>query len=248
MQQAVSDDLLLKMSRLTARQREAIPRLVRALADGSTMRALLRGPDRICCWSTYYKPGRGWYHNEAFREVLEQARREYDAARLKTAVEEAAATLRRTTPLAARVLEQEIVRGLRSLDDVPDDECTFEERSLRLLARVAEGAVQLRALEALSKIRGAERGRGLKAATAVLDRADVETAVKSAGGAEAQWRGLLEELRSDADEMADVETEAGDLPAPGLPATRGAVAGTPEPGAGNPGGGGREIRQEPLDR
>jgi len=212
-QQAVSDDLLLKMSRLTARQREAIPRLVRALADGSTMRALLRGPDRICCWSTYYKPGRGWYHNEAFHEVLEQARREYDAARLKTAVEEAAATLRRTTPLAARVLEQEIVRGLRSLDDVPDDECTFEERSLRLLARVAEGAVQLRALEALSKIRGAERGRGLKAATAVLDRADIETAVKSAGGAEAEWKAMLEELRGlgDDEQVAEVEPEGGDL-------------------------------------
>jgi len=238
MQQAVSDDLLLKMSRLTPRQREAIPRLVRALADGRTMRELLRGPDRICCWSTYYKPGRGWYHNEAFRQVLEQARQEYDAARLKTAVEEAAATLRRTTPLAARVLEQEIVRGLRALDaEVPDEECTFEERSLRLLARVAEGAVQLRALEALSKIRGAERGRGLKAATAVLDRADIETAVKSAGGAEAEWRGLLEELRSETDEVADVETEAGDLPAPGLPATRGAVAGTPEPGASDSGSG-----------
>ena len=237
-QQAISDDLLLKMSRLTPRQREAIPRLVRALADGRTMRDLLRGPDRICCWSTYYKPSRGWYHNVAFREALEQARREYDAARLKTAVEEAAATLRRTTPLAARVLEQEIVKGLRALElEVPDEECTFEERSLRLLARVAEGAVQLRALEALSKIRGAERGRGLKAATAVLDRADIETAVKSAGGAEAQWRGLLEELRSDTDEVADVGAEADDLPAARVPATRGAVASTPEPGAGDPGGG-----------
>ena len=215
MQQAVSDDLLLKMSRLTARQREAIPRLVRALADGSTMRALLRGPDRICCWSTYYKPGRGWYHNEAFREVLEQARREYDAARLKTAVEEAAATLRRTTPLAARVLEQEIVRGLRSLElEVPDEECTFEERSLRCLARVtADGPLQVRALEALSKMRAAERGRGLKAATAVLDRADIETAVKSAGGAEAEWRAMLEELRGlgDDEQMAGVEPEGSDL-------------------------------------
>lgn len=214
MEQTFSDDLLDKLSALTARQREAIPRLVRALADGRTMRELLRGPDRICCWSTYYKPGRGWYHNEAFREALEQARREYDAARLKTAVEEAAATLRRTTPLAARVLEQEIVRGLRSLDaDVPDDECTFEERSLRLLARVAEGAVQLRALEALSKIRGAERGRGLKAATAVLDRADIETAVKSAGGAEAEWKAMLEELRGlgDDEQVADVEPEGSDL-------------------------------------
>jgi len=213
-QQAVSDDLLLKMSRLTARQREAIPRLVRALADGSTMRALLRGPDRICCWSTYYKPSRGWYHNAAFRDALEQARREYDAARLKTAVDEAAATLRRTTPLAARVLEQEIVHGLRSLDaDGPDEECTFEERSLRLLARVAEGAVQLRALQALSKIRSGERGRGLRAAEAVLDRADIETAVKSAGGAEAEWHTMLEELRGlgDDEQVADVDAEGGDF-------------------------------------
>jgi len=214
MERAFSDDLLTKMGRLTARQREAIPRLVRALADGSTMRALLRGPDRICCWSTYYKPGRGWYHNVAFREVLEQARREYDAARLKTAVEEAAATLRRTTPLAARLLEEHIIVGLRAVSgDVPDEMLTFEARQLRALARNAGGPVALRALDLLIRGDGADRSRGLKAAAAVLDRADIETAVKSAGGAEAEWRAMLEELRGlgDDEQMAGVEPEGSDL-------------------------------------
>jgi len=217
-EQAFSAELLRKMEHLTLAQRLAIPRLVRAQADGRSMRELLRGPDRICAWSTYYRPGRGWHYQPAFVEALAQARREYDAAMLRVAVEEAAELMRRTTPLAARVLERLIVAGLRATgDDLPDEELTFEARQLRLLARQAEGPAAVRALGLLMRGSGADRDRGLRAAMALLDRADIETAVKSAGGEAAEWRELLRELTEDG-QVADVDAETEDIPPAGLPA------------------------------
>ena len=241
-----SQDLLERMAGLTAKQREAIPRLVRALSEGQTMRELLTGEDRICCWSTYYRPERGWYHQAEFRGVLEQARQEYDAAILRSAVDEAAEVLRRTTPLAARVLEAEVMAGLQAQRD--GEAVTFEERKLRLLAEKGEEGVALRALALLMRERGSTRQRGMRAAAGVLDRADVETAVKSAGGAEAEWRDLLEELRGLNDgEVADVDAEAGDLPAAGVSSSRGAGGGTPGDGAGVAGGRGGAVGEVEVD-
>lgn len=243
-----SQDLLARMAGLTAKQRLAIPRLVRALAEGQTMRELLRGPDRICCWSTYYRPGRGWYHQAEFRLVLEQAQKEYDAAVLRSAVDEAAEVLRRATPLAAQLLQVEVTAGLRSQREVPKEDLSFEERKLRLLVDHGEEGVVLRSLALLLRERGQARQRGMRAAAGVLDRADVETAVKSAGGAEAEWRDLLEELRGLSDgEVADVGAETGDLPAAGVRAARGAGGGAPEPGSGDPGSRGGAVGEEQVD-
>jgi len=242
-----SQDLLARMAELTAKQRAAIPRLVRALAEGQTMRELLQGPDRICCWSTYYRPERGWYHQPVFRSVLQQAQNEYDSAILRLAVDEAAEVLRRATPLAAQVLQAEVMAGLQAQRD--GEPVTFEERKLRLLVDHAEEGVALRALALLLRERGQTRQRGMRAAAGVLDRADVETAVKSAGAAEAEWRDLLEELRglSDDGEVANVGAEVGDLPAAGVPSARGAGGGTPGDGAGVAGGGRGEVGEVEVD-
>lgn len=243
-----SQDLLARMAGLTAKQRAAIPRLVRALAEGQTMRELLRGADRICCWSTYYRPERGWYHQAEFRSVLALAQKEYDAAILRSAVEEAAEVLRRATPLAAQLLQVEVTAGLRSQREAPVEELSFEERKLRLLVDHAEQGVALRALALLLRERGQARQRGMRAAGGVLDRADVETAVKSAGGAEAEWRDLLEELRGLSDgEVADVGAEAGDLSPAGVQPARGAGGGAPGDGAGAAGGRGGAVGEEQVD-
>jgi len=232
------------MGRLTPRQREAIPRLVRALAEGTTMRALLKGEDRICAWSTYYRPRRGWYHQPFFREVLAQAQREYDAARLRTAVEDAAERMRRAAPTAVELAEQVVVTVLRG--DREGDIPSPLETLLRMTQTGQEKTGQVHAATALL-------GKGLQAALSILDRADIETAVKSAGGDAAVWRDLLEELRdvggrrSNGEQMADVGTEAGGVSEVGVPSTRAAVAGAPEPGAGDPGGGGGAEREEPVD-
>lgn len=230
-EEAFSAELLAEMERLTPKQREAIPRLVRALADGATMRELLRGEDRICAWSTYYRPRRGWKHHRLFQEALAQARREYDAARLRTAVEDAAQEMRRTTPLAAALLRRVIEGSSPAL-----------EKLLRALDGEEVGALEFRAADRLL-------AAGKRAATDVLDRADIETAVKSAGGEAAEWRGLLEELRGleDEEEVADVAAEAGDLPAAGVSTARGADAGAQEPGAGGAGGGGGAGGEERVD-
>jgi len=229
-EEAFSQELLAKMERLSPKQREAIPRLVRALADGVRMRELLRGKDRICAWSTYYRPGRGWKHQARFQEALAQARREYDVARLQTAVEDAAEEMRRTTPLAAAVL-----RGM--IEGAPP----ALEKLLLALEGEEMGPLEFRAADRLL-------AKGARAAVDVLDRADIETAVKSAGGEAAEWRGLLEDLRRVADEpVADVEAEGGDLSEAGVRAARGAEAGAPEPGAGDSGGGGGEEREEQVD-
>lgn len=229
-EEAFSQELLAKMERLTPAQREAIPRLVRALADGVRMRELLRGKDRICAWSTYYRPGRGWKHQQRFQEALAQAQREYDAARLLNAVEDAAEEMRRTTPLAAGRLRRVIEAMGPALDTLQ-----------QALEGEEVGPLAFRAADRLL-------AKGARAATDVLDRADIVTAVKSAGGEAAEWRDLLQELRGLEDgEVADVEAEGGDLPQAGVRAARGADAGAPEPGAGDPGSGGGAEREEQVD-
>lgn len=248
-EEAFSEDLLQKKGKLTPRQQAALPALVVAYHEGR-VRQLLRGPDRPCAWSTFYRPDRGWYNQPLFREVLEQARREYEDYLLRVAVDEAASLLRRTTLISARVLEGEVREALEiQAPSRREDDLSFAERQLYLLINHGDESIRVRALGTLARLYGSIRSRGMKAATEVLDRADIETAVKSAGGAEAEWRGLLEELRGLAEdgEMADVEAEAGGVPAAGVRAARGAGGGTSEPGAGDPGSGGGAEREESVD-
>jgi len=248
-QEIFSQELLDQMAELTPLQRAAIPRLVRAAHEGVSKRDLLTGEDRICAWSTYYRPGRGWHHQEEFQAVLERAKREYDAAVLRTAVDEAAEVLRRTTPLAAQMLSGEVRAGLQVLrGDVSKDEMSFAERQLWLLIEHGDDAVKMRAAQILLRERKVARDRGLRAATGVLDRADVETAIKSAGGDAAEWRDMLEELRGLEDgEVADVGAEVGDFPEAGIPSSRGTGGGTQKRGQGSVGGRGGAGGQEQVD-
>jgi hypothetical protein len=143
-----------------------------------------------------------------------------------------------------------VVGGLRAqAGDVAEGDLSFAERQLWLLLKHGAEGVKVRAATLLLRVRARAIERGMRAAMGVLDRADIETAVKSAGGEEAEWRGLLEELRGLADEasVADVEAEAGGVQAAGVRAARGAGGGAPEPGAGDPGGGGGAERQESVD-
>lgn len=208
------------MSELTPKQRAAIPRLVR-VGHGETYRSLLRGPDKICAVRTFYHRPRGWWHQPAFRAALAQAQKEFDALQLETAVEEAAERLRRAAPTAVELAEAVVLAALRGCE-ADGEQVTSLSRLQALMEDAKREGDQIRAASALM-------GRGLQAALSILDRADIETAVKGAGGAEERWADLLQELRGAGDdEVADVGAEAGDVPEAGVQAARWAGASAPE--------------------
>ena len=201
-----SGELLAMLDGLTAKQRAAIPLIITTMAEGGTLSRLIRGGPRrkdrpgkgegVCAWHTYY--GRkGWSHNPRFVAALERARGEYDALLLRGSVEEAADRLRRAAPASAKAAEAVVQALLRGSDEagIPSP----LETLLKITQNGEAGRGQVQAASALL-------GKGLQAALSILDRADIKTAVKSAGGTEAEWRGLLEELRGGGDEDADKET------------------------------------------
>ena len=232
------------LAELTAKQRAAIPRIVEHVGEGGSLTSLLRtsknkGPHTICAWNTYYRRPRGWHHQERFRAALERAQREYDEARLRTAVEEAAERLRRAAPSAVELAEAVVVAVLTGESArVP----TPVARLLALMEGAEKEGDQIRAASALLS-------QALRSGLSILDRADIETAVKNTGGEAAQWAGLLEELRDmgDEEEMADVEAEVGGIQEAGIPSTRGPGGSAPQPGEGGAGGRGGEVGEEPLD-
>lgn len=176
-----------RMERLTVRQRRAIPLIVRARGEGRPWEAILKGEGKVCNWRTFWDGKRGWYHQELFREVLGQAQREYDAAVLRTSVQDAAEGLRRAAPLASELLSELITVALRGLgENTPP-----AARKMVLLAGLDQKpAVMLRAADRLLAM-------GMRAAVAVLDRGDIETAVKGQGGADERFAALLAELRGE---------------------------------------------------
>lgn len=215
---------------LTPKQRAAIPRIVERLGGGGSLRSLLRGAGKICTERTFYHRPRGWWHQPAFRAALARARKEFDVIQLETAVEASAERLRRAAPTAVELAEKMVLTALHGLDP---DECE-QVTSLSKLQELMTGAVkdgdQIRAASVLM-------GRGLQAALSILDRADIETAVKGARGAEEQWTDLLKELRETGNEVADVGAEEGSIPSPELQSAPKPGAGASEPGAGDTGGG-----------
>lgn len=179
-----SEELLRRLERLTAKQRRAVPVIVRARAEGRPWESLFRGEGRICSKGTFWRRGRGWWHQELFREVLAQGQREYDAAVLRTSVQDAAEGLRRTAPLATAALRDLVVGMLAAVGEMRS---LVEDEAPALLDK--EGAAL--------RFRAADRlvGQGVRAAVAVLDRADIETAVKGMGGADERFAALLVKLR-----------------------------------------------------
>ena len=222
------------LGELTPAQRQAVPRIVSTLADGGTLTSLLTGTGKICAWKTYYQKPKGWSHNERFRAALERAQQEYDQYRLSQAVDIAVDRMRRTTPLAAELAERVLIGVLRGNEG--DDACPPPVAALLdLMTRADTDKVKREAAAALVS-------DGLRAAFAVLDRADIKTAMKAQDSDASRWEDLLKDLRGEDDgEMADVETEGSDLSAAGVPASPGSAPGSPEPGSGDPVCGGGEV-------
>ena len=234
MQVEWSEELLERMAALTWRQRSALRRVVETVGEGGSIRSLLTGPDKVCTTRTYYRRKGGWNSQERWRAALALAQEEYDRQRLSESVTLAAERIRRASLTSVELAEAVVLLALRGSEE-------DESSALRTLARVMmEGEGQPGQVRAATAV----LARGLQAALSILDRADIETAVKSAGGEETRWAGLLEELR----EVADEGPEGGGVRAAGVPSARDAVAGTREPGAGGVGGGGGAERKESVVR
>jgi len=180
-----SAELLRRMERLTPQQRRAIPVIVRWRAENKPWKGLFQGEERICNEATFWRRDRGWWHQGLFREVLTQAQREYDAAVLRTSVQDAAEGLRKAAPLASELLGELIAVALWGLDE---DTPPAAQKMMALMGLDEKPAVVLRAADRLLAM-------GMKAALGVLDRADIETAVKGLGGADERFAALLTELR-----------------------------------------------------
>jgi len=179
-----STELLKRMERLTPKQRLAIPQIVRWRGENRPWKGLFQGEERVCNEATFWRRDRGWWHQELFREVLTQAQREYDAAVLRTSVQDAAEGLRKAAPLATELLGVLIAVALRGLDENTPPAA----RKMVALTGDEKPSVMLRAADRLLAM-------GMKAALGVLDRADIETAVKGLGGADERFAALLAELR-----------------------------------------------------
>ena len=187
-----SAELLDRLGQLTPKQRAAIPRIVRVRSEGGSIESLLRGEERICTRSTFYGRGQdrpGWYQQPAFRETLAMAQREYDTAVLRGSVQEAAEILRRTAPLAAGLVQQMILEAKRAL--AAGDDTSPALRTLKRLLTDEDPGIRLRAARMLQQVVDS----GIRAGLGVLDRADIETAVKGLGGADERFAALLAELR-----------------------------------------------------
>jgi len=174
------------MERLTVRQQWALPLIVRARGEGKPWEDILKGANKVCNWRTFWDGKRGWYHQELFREVLGQAQREYDAAVLRTSVQDAAEGLRRAAPLASKALG-ELIEGM--VEGLVEMRALMRDEEPALLKK-DNVAMRFRAVDRLVS-------QGRQAAVAVLDRADIETAVKGQGGADERFAALLAELRGE---------------------------------------------------
>lgn len=206
----MSDELAELLAGLTAKQRAAIPVLVQTLAEGGSVQRLLRGGPRrankpaagegICNWTTFYRKRRGWAHNPQFQQALEQARKEYDQAVLRSSVQDAAERLRRAAPKSVEAAEAIVDALLRG-----DGEAGILSPIETLLRISGQGETKRGQVKAALGL----VGQGLRAALSILDRADIETAVKQQSGDEARWASLLQDLRGleDEDDLEGGEEE-----------------------------------------
>lgn len=196
----ISSDLRQALTKLTSKQAEGVRRIVRAELDGEPISNLLKGPDKICAYKTYYGGGksRGWIHNPAFDAALTLARRDYRAWLMEHGTDEAMFILADAAPDAAQSLRQR-VRGDAQALSVLETALNADEKELRIKAAQRLGAtglpqvvpalqaaferekhhdVRLALVEALGTVASGS-GRDMGAASNVLDRADVKTASKS---------------------------------------------------------------------
>ena len=82
-----SPHVIERLDELTHQQRAAIPRIVLALLEGRGIASLLRGPDKICSQTTYWRRAKppvhsaGWAHQPRFQRAMAAA---LDDLRLRT--------------------------------------------------------------------------------------------------------------------------------------------------------------------
>jgi HEAT repeat protein len=185
---------------LTPKQRAAIPRLVERDLAGGSKEDLFKGDGKICHRSVYFE---NWVHNPVFVAALNLALAEARPAVMQSVVIDAVTMLQRLAPLAASDLERQIIGDDYALDALmrvaqngkrPTDERLAAIVSMaRIGTRRATDLLILLLDDADPNIRqSAAESIGLSAAglnasrrladTAVLDRADPETANK--GGTE----------------------------------------------------------------
>jgi hypothetical protein len=198
----VSDELIVVLSRLTARQAEAILRIVQTELEGRRISNLLYGSGRMCAPSTYYgtKKRKGWQHNPEFNRALELARRDYRKWMMEYGVGDALAILVGTAPDAARALRRQVVGDSEAIAALEAMLQSSDEK-IRVQAALALGGagqpsvvpalraafdreqspqVQQVIIEALSTLASWRDGDQRTASFGVLDRADVKTAAKRA--------------------------------------------------------------------
>jgi len=195
-----SERLTNKIGLLTNKQRAAIPRIVRALADGKTMESLLTGPEKVCAWTTWYRGPRGWSHQDLFMEVLDEARAEHLQGLLEKSVNEAAEELKLATPLAAR-LAVKMLQGVmfgNEVEELPPAMQTLLEIATGEPVEVQGEGDQVKLVYPRNRRQAARDllRTGERVLADVLDRADLKTAIKQAGsGADQRFMEWLEQIR-----------------------------------------------------
>jgi hypothetical protein len=188
------------LARLSAQQANGVVRIVQAELEGRSLSSLLDCPGQICTSTTFYGSGRrrGWKGKPEFVAALELARRDYREWMLEHGTGEAMAVLASTAPDAARALRQRVAGDAPALAAL-ELALTARESNLRINAALGLGKTglpdvvpalqealqrekEVTVREALQDALGmiaAGAARDVDAAESVLDRAAVETAVKS---------------------------------------------------------------------
>ena len=188
------------LAQLTAQQAAGVVRIVQAELAGKPLSSLLDCPGQICTSTTYYGSGRrtGWQDRPTFRKALATARRDYRAWWLEHGTSEALHVLASATPSAARALKQQI-EGDPDAIAVLVAMLEAEDQAERLkaikglaatglpsvvpylaqaLANEKNPSLRLTIIVGLAEIAGLRDGERRLSAAAVLDRADVKTALK----------------------------------------------------------------------
>lgn len=197
-----SDRLRSLLAQLTAAQADAVRRLVEGEAAGKTLESMLRGPEKVCNWSTYYRRPSGWRHKREFQEALRLAREEMRSTQLSVSLSAAVEELNLAAPLAARDLrrqiagdevsisaligvaldrkrkEEERLSAVRSLGQIGTEAVV---QTLVALANDKKATIRQAAIDALGLAGHGADPQRRQADVTVLDRAAPETASKGAG-------------------------------------------------------------------
>jgi len=197
-----SDELIESLAQLSAQQAAGVVRIVQAELEGQPLSSLLDCRGQICTSTTYYGSGkrRGWKGKIEFQTALSLAKRDYRAWWLEHGTAEALQILASATPSAARALKHQVAGDsaaiaalveMLSAEDETERLVASEGLAAtglpvvvpflaRALAEEQDTAIRKVLIMGLAAIAGFRDGDRRLSAEAVLDRADVKTAIKQA--------------------------------------------------------------------